>query len=110
QRLATLAKSRGDLMKAILYYKRILKIHPNDSFAQNQLRLMLKQEKDEPFVAVNEVKWTRWQDFYRKHQRPWWQRWSMLEGNLSLLGIVVCFAAMIGSLQAFRLLPHPQRN
>src|SRR5262249_10769960 len=91
QRLATLAKSRGDLIKSIIFYKRILKVQPDDPFARTQLKQMLSTEAPAATVGTTEVKWTRWQDFYRKTELPFWQRWSAMQGNVSLTLTVFVF-------------------
>jgi serine/threonine protein kinase len=44
QRLATLAKSSGDLVQCVCYYKRILKLAPTDTFAATQIMQILKTQ------------------------------------------------------------------
>jgi serine/threonine protein kinase len=106
QRLATLAKSRGDLLKCIAYYKRILHVHPGDTFALSQISLLLHGKEREGIQPVTEGKWVRWQDFYRNRERPFWDKWPILHGNIALLAAVVCFALLIGGLQIFNLIPR----
>lgn len=103
QRLATLAKSRGDLIKSITYYKRILKVHPNDPFAATQLKHLLQTDLRDSLLSPNDVKWTRWQDFYRKQEVPFWQRSTALHGNLPLLAAVFVLALLICGLQFLNL-------
>jgi|GEM_PF-3428859 len=105
QRLSTLAKSRGDLLACIAYHKRILKIHPRDVFSTAQLRQLLESTDRDTLFSPNETKWTRWQDFYRTQQRPLWQRWGLLQGNLSLLTSVFVLAAIIVSMHLFHWIP-----
>lgn len=106
QRLATLAKSRGDLLKSIGYYKRILKVHPNDPFAQTQLRQMFATENREAILSSNDMKWTRWQDFYRKREAPFWRRPGMLQGSFTLLAAVFVLTLLIGLIQVLHLTPR----
>lgn len=106
QRLATLAKSRGDLIDCIVYYKRILKLSPEDSYAAVQLRQFLHGEDKESAVAANDAKWVRWQEFYRRRKRPIWQKWTLLQGNLSLLVAVAAFAVLIGAAHALNWIPR----
>ena len=97
QRLATLAKSRGDLMKCIAYHKRILKIHPGDAFATSQLKQLIGEQHDRDVVlSPNEAKWTRWQDFYSSQQRSIWSRWTILQGNVRLAASVIVLTCSIG--------------
>ena len=105
QRLSTLAKARGDLLECITYHKRILKLHPKDVFSSAQLRQLLENSDRDALFSPNESKWTRWQDFYRSQQRPVWQRWGILQGNLSLLTTVLALAVLIGAIHTFRWLP-----
>ncbi len=106
QRLANLAKSRGDLLACIAYHKRILKIHPADVFSTAQLRQLLLEQTDRDVLFLpNETKWTRWQDFYRAQRRPVWQRWTLLQGNVSLLAAVLAFGALIGTLHFLHWIP-----
>jgi len=105
QRLSTLAKSRGDLLECIVYHKRILKIHPKDVFSNAQLRQLLEKDDRDTLFSPNETKWTRWQDFYRSQQRPIWQRWGVLQGNISLLAAVFTLALLIAGLHTFRWIP-----
>jgi serine/threonine protein kinase len=105
QRLSTLAKSRGDLLACIAYHKRILKIHPKDVFSTAQLRQLLESSDRDTLFSPNETKWTRWQDFYRSQQRPLWQRWSVLQGNVSLLTTVVVLATLIALMHLFQWIP-----
>ena len=105
QRLSTLAKSRGDLLTCIGYHKRILKIHPKDVFSNGQLRQLLENTERDTLFSPNESKWTRWQDFYRSQQRPLWQRWSILQGNFSLLSAVLVLGLLIGGLHSLEWLP-----
>jgi serine/threonine protein kinase len=105
QRLSTLAKSRGDLLECIAYHKRILKLHPKDVFSNAQLRQLLEKDDRDALFSPNETKWTRWQDFYRSQQRPVWQRWGVLQGNLSLLAAVFTLALLIAGMHTFRWIP-----
>lgn len=105
QRLSTLAKSRGDLLGCIAYHKRILKIHPKDVFSAAQLRQLLENSDRDALFSPNEAKWTRWQDFYRTQQRPVWQRWSVLQGNIPLLTGVLALALIILGLHTFQWIP-----
>jgi hypothetical protein len=105
QRLSTLAKSRGSLLECIAYHKRILKIHPKDVFSNAQLRQLLEKAEKDNLFSPNETKWTRWQDFYRSQQRPLWQRWSVLQGNVSLLATVLVLASLIFGLHTFQWIP-----
>ena len=66
QRLATLAKSKGDLIRCVVYYKRILKIPPEDTFAATQIRQILHTQERDAVLSPTEVKWARWQDFYEQ--------------------------------------------
>lgn len=106
QRLATLAKSRGDLIDCIVYYKRILKLSTEDSYAAAQLRQLLYGEDKDSVLAANDAKWVRWQEFYRRGKRPIWQKWTLLQGNLSLLVAVVVFAVLIGAAHALNWIPR----
>lgn len=106
QRLATLAKSRGDLIDCIVYYKRILKLSTEDSYAAAQLRQLLYGEDKDSALAANDAKWVRWQEFYRKRKRPIWQKWTLLQGNLSLLVAVAVFAVLIGAAHALNWIPR----
>lgn len=106
QRLATLAKSRGDLIKSIIYYKRILKVHPHDPFATTQLKLLLQTDLRDAMLSPNDVKWTRWQDFYRKQDVPFWQRSSVMHGNIPLLAVVLLLGILICGLQLLNLAPR----
>lgn len=105
QRLATLAKSRGNLLECVVYHKRILKLHPKDVFSQAQLRQLLEKAERDALFSPNETKWTRWQDFYRSQQKPLWQRWGVLQGNISLLAAVVVLATLIGALHTLHWIP-----
>ncbi|MCI0607196.1 protein kinase [bacterium] len=105
QRLSTLAKSRGDLLECIAYHKRILKIHPKDVFSNAQLRQLLEKDDRDALFSPNETKWTRWQDFYRSQQRPVWQRWGFLQGNISLIVAVFGLAVLIAALHTLRWIP-----
>lgn len=106
QRLATLAKSRGDLIDCIVYYKRILKLSTEDSYAAAQLRQLLYGEDKDSALAANDAKWVRWQEFYRRRKRPIWQKWTLLQGNLSLLVAVAVFAVLIGAAHALNWIPR----
>lgn len=105
QRLATLAKSRGDLLQCIAYYKRILRVYPSDAFATGQLKSLLQPQNQDQVLSPGETRWVKWQDFYRRREAPVWQRWSWLQGNGSLMAAVVVFALLIGAIHAFRLAP-----
>ena len=105
QRLSTLAKSRGSLLECIVYHKRILKLHPKDVFSNAQLRQLLEKAERDNLFSPNETKWTRWQDFYRSQQRPLWQRWGVLQGNVSLLATVLVLATLIVGLHTFHWIP-----
>jgi serine/threonine protein kinase len=106
QRLATLAKSRGDLIKSITYYKRILKVHPHDPFASTQLKHLLQTDLRDSLLSPNDVKWTRWQDFYRKQDVPFWQRPGALQGNIPLMAAVFVLTILICGLQFLNLVPR----
>ena len=108
QRLATLAKSSGDLIQCVCYYKRILKLAPADTFAATQIRQILQTQDKDAVLSPNDSKWVRWQDFYRRKERPIWQSWSALQGNLALLISVIAIALGIGALHVFRLMPIAQ--
>ncbi len=108
QRLATLAKSSGDLIQCVSYYKRILKLAPSDTFAATQIRQILQTQDKDAILSPNDSKWVRWQDFYRKKERPIWQTWSALQGNLALLVFVIAIALGIATLHIFRLIPIAQ--
>jgi serine/threonine protein kinase len=108
QRLATLAKSKGDLIRCVVYYKRILKIHREDPFALSQLRQLLQNQDRDAVLSPTEVKWTRWQDFYRAQQQPVWRRWNFAQGNFPLLAAVLILGVTIGILHWARLLPETQ--
>ena len=108
QRLATLAKSKGDLIRCVVYYKRILKIHREDPFALSQLRQLLQNQDRDAVLSPTEVKWTRWQDFYRTQQQPVWRRWNFAQGNFPLLTAVLILGVTIGILHWARLLPETQ--
>ncbi|MCI0442466.1 protein kinase [bacterium] len=105
QRLATLAKSSGDLVQCVCYYKRILKLAPADTFAATQIRQILQTQDKDTVLSPNDSKWVRWQDFYRMKERPIWQTWSALQGNLVLLVFVIAMAIGIAVLHIFRLMP-----
>lgn len=105
QRLATLAKSKGDMIRCVVYYKRILKIHPEDPFALSQVRQLIHNQDRDAVLSPTEVKWTRWQDFYRAQQQPVWRRWNFAQGNFSLLTVVLIMGIAIGFLYWLRLLP-----
>jgi serine/threonine protein kinase len=105
QRLATLAKSRGELIQCVGYYKRILKIAPGDTFAATQIRQILQTQDKDAVLSPNDSKWVRWQDFYRRKERPVWQNWSALQGNFTLAMMVMLFTFAIASLHLFRLMP-----
>ena len=106
QRLATLAKSGGDLLQFIAYHKRILKLHPKDVFSSVQLRQLLENHDRDALMSPNEMKWTRWQEFSRAGQTPSWMQWTVLSGNVSLLAAVLVFGLLIGVLHFFHLLPE----
>lgn len=106
QRLATLAKSRGDLIGCITYYKRILKLSPGDTFASAQIRQLLQEQERDAVLSPNDTKWVRWQDFYRRKEQPFWQKWSLLHGNFHLMAAVFCFALLIGALHMFNMIPR----
>ena len=108
QRLATLAKSSGDLVQCVCYYKRILKLAPADTFAATQIRQILQTQDKDAVLSPNDSKWVRWQDFYRMKERPIWQTWSALQGNLALLIFVIAIAIGIAALHIFRLMPIAQ--
>jgi serine/threonine protein kinase len=108
QRLATLAKSKGDLIRCVVYYKRILKIHREDPFALSQLRQLLQNQDRDAVLSPTEVKWTRWQDFYRAQQQPVWRRWNFAQGNFPLLAAAMILGVTIGILHWARLLPETQ--
>jgi len=108
QRLATLAKSSGDLVQCVCYYKRILKLAPTDTFAATQIMQILKTQDKDAVMSPNDSKWVRWQDFYRRKERPIWQTWSVLQGNLALAVFVIAIALGIGALHAFKLIPSVQ--
>lgn len=108
QRLATLAKSKGDLIRCVVCYKRILKIHPEDPFALSQVRQLLHNQERDAVLSPTEVKWTRWQDFYRAQQLPMWRRWNFAQGNFSLLALVLVIALVIALLYSLRLIPGEQ--
>jgi serine/threonine protein kinase len=108
QRLATLAKSSGDLVQCVCYYKRILKLAPTDTFAATQIMQILKTQDKDAVLSPNDSKWVRWQDFYRRKERPIWQTWSALQGNLALSFLVIAMALGIGALHAFKLIPSVQ--
>jgi serine/threonine protein kinase len=108
QRLATLAKSSGDLVQCVCYYKRILKLAPTDTFAATQIMQILKTQDKDVVLSPNDSKWDRWQDFYRRKERPIWQTWSALQGNLGLAFFVIAIALGIGALHAFKLIPSVQ--
>jgi tetratricopeptide (TPR) repeat protein len=105
QRLATLAKSQGDLLKCIAYHKRILKIHPKDVFSAAQLRQLLETTERDTIFSPNEVTWTRWQNFYRSERPGMFHQWSIFHGNLSLLTAVVVTAIFIATLHIFKIIP-----
>lgn len=105
QRLATLAKSRGDLLQCVAFYKRILRVYPGDTFAVSQLRaLTLPQERD-AVMSSGEGHWVKWQDFYRRRESSIWQRWSLLQGNGQLMAAVLVLALLIGAIHALHLAP-----
>jgi serine/threonine protein kinase len=108
QRLATLAKSKGDLIRCAVYYKRILKIHPEDPFALSQLRQLLHNPERDAVLSPTEVKWTRWQDFYRTQQLPLWRRWNFAQGNFSLLALVLIVGLLIAFFHWLHLVPAEQ--
>lgn len=108
QRLATLAKSKGDLIRCVVCYKRILKIHPEDPFALSQVRQLLHNQERDAVLSPTEVKWTRWQDFYRAQQLPVWRRWNFAQGNFSLLTLVLATGLLIALLYSLRLIPGDQ--
>jgi len=108
QRLATLAKSSGDLIQCVCYYKRILKLAPVDTFAATQIKQILQTQDKDDVLSPNDSKWVRWQDFYRRKERPIWQTWSALQGNLALGFFVIAIALGIGALHAFKLIPIVQ--
>lgn len=108
QRLATLAKSSGDLVQCVCYYKRILKLAPTDTFAATQIMQILKTQDKDAVLSPNDSKWVRWQDFYRRKERPIWQTWSVLQGNFALAVFVIAIALGIGALHAFKLIPSVQ--
>ena len=108
QRLATLAKSKGDLIRCIVYYKRILKLHREDPFALSQIRQLLHNQDRDAVLSPTEVKWTRWQDFYRAQQQPVWRRWNFAQGNFPLLTAVLILGVTIGFLHWARLLPETE--
>jgi serine/threonine protein kinase len=108
QRLATLAKSSGDLVQCVCYYKRILKLAPSDTFAATQIMQILKTQDKDAVLSPNDSKWVRWQDFYRRKERPIWQTWSALQGNLALGFFVIAIALGIGALHVFKLIPTVQ--
>ena len=105
QRLATLAKSRGELIQCVGYYKRILKIAPGDTFAATQIRQILQTQDKDAVLSPNDAKWVRWQDFYRRKERPIWQNWSALQGNFTLAAMVLMFALTIAGLHVLKLIP-----
>ncbi len=105
QRLATLAKSRGELIQCVGYYKRILKIAPGDTFAATQIRQILQTQDKDAVLSPNDAKWVRWQDFYRRKERPIWQNWSALQGNFTLAAMVLMFAITITGLHVLKLIP-----
>ena len=105
QRLATLAKSRGELIQCVGYYKRILKIAPGDTFAATQIRQILQTQDKDAVLSPNDAKWVRWQDFYRRKERPIWQNWSALQGNFTLAAMVMMFAITITGLHVLKLIP-----
>ena len=98
QRLATLAKSSGELIQCVGYYKRILKIAPADTFAATQIRQILQTQDKDAVLSPNDAKWVRWQDFY--------ERKSVRSGRIGahcreishLLAIVLMFAIGIAGL------------
>ena len=106
QRLATIAKSRGNLLQCVVYHKRILKIHPRDIFSGTEVRQLLETQERDTVLSPNEIKWTRWQDFYRQQRRPLWRRWSVLNGNVSLLSAVVSLAILIAGLHLAHFMPY----
>ncbi|HEY7161061.1 MAG TPA: protein kinase [Acidobacteriota bacterium] len=108
QRLATLAKSSGDLVQCVCYYKRILKLAPTDTFAATQIMQILKTQDKDAVLSPNDSKWVRWQDFYRRKERPIWQTWSALQGNLALSVFVIAIAIGIGALHIFKLIPNAE--
>jgi serine/threonine protein kinase len=108
QRLATLAKSKGDLIRCVICYRRILKIHPEDPFALSQIRQLLHNQERDAILSPTEVKWTRWQDFYRAQQIPVWRRWSFAQGSFPLLTAVLVIGMMIGFFHWARLIPGEQ--
>ncbi len=105
QRLATLAKSRGDLIQCVCYYKKILKLAPGDTFAAAQILQILQTQDRDAVLSPNDSKWVRWQDFYRRKERPVWQTWSALQGNFALLAAVMAIAVGIGVLHVLRFIP-----
>lgn len=105
QRLATLAKSRGDLLQCVAFYKRILRVYPGDTFAVSQLRaLTLPQERD-AVMSSAEGHWVKWQDFYRRRESSVWQRWTLLQGNGRLMAAVLVLALLIGAIHVLHLAP-----
>ena len=105
QRLATLAKSRGDLLQCVAYYKRILRVHSGDPFAASQLKALLLPQERDAVLSPAEARWVKWQDFYRRRESSVWQRWSLLQGNGRLMAAVLALAALIGALHALYFAP-----
>jgi tetratricopeptide (TPR) repeat protein len=105
QRLATLAKSCGDLIQCAGYYKRILKLAPGDTFAATQIRQILQTQDKDAVLSPNDSKWVRWQDFYRRKERPIWHNWTALQGNFTLVAMVIFFAFAITGLHVLKLVP-----
>ena len=106
QRLATLAKAQGDLLQCIAYHKRILKLHQRDVFSSMEVRQLTESQERDTLMSPNEIKWTRWQDFYRNQRRPMWRRWGILSGNASLLAAVLVLGTLIGGLHFSKFVPY----
>lgn len=108
QRLASLSRSRGELLRCLLYYKKILKASPSDPFARAQIKQLLQERNpNDPLLPPVDPKWTRWQDLARGQKRPFWQRPTALQGNLALTGMVLMLAILIGAIHFLRLAPPP---
>jgi len=106
ERLAAFARSRGDLIKAVVYYKRILRLDPKDSATLSQIAQLLQTRETDSLVAPTDAKWARLQDFYRGKERSFWSNSTFLQGNFSLLSAVFALAILIGGLHIFHLLPQ----
>ena len=101
-----LQNRKGDLIRCVVYYKRILKIHPEDPFALSQVRQLLHNQDRDAVLSPTKLNGLAGRIFIEHNNFPSGSRWSFaFRETFHLLTLVLVIGLAIALLHSLRLIP-----